>query len=213
MRITKFGHACVRVEHAGVRIVLDPGSFTERAAVEGADVVLITHQHADHYDADHLRATSAEIHTIGAVADVVREEAPDLVDRLHVVAPGDTLDVGVPVRVVGDKHAVIHPDYPRFDNSGYLLDVAGTKVYHPGDALTGPGEAIDVLLAPVSAPWLKVGEAIDFVREVAAPRTLAIHDRVYSEVGLAMVEAHMNNLALGDGRSFVRLADGADLDL
>jgi hypothetical protein len=65
----------------------------------------------------------------------------------------------------------------------------------------------------VSAPWLKVGEAVDFVREVAAPRTLGIHDRVYSEVALGMVDAHMNNLAVGDGRTFERLADGADLDL
>lgn len=212
MRITKFGHACVRVEHDGVRVVLDPGMFTEREAVEGADVVLITHQHADHYDAEHLRATTAQIHTIAAVAEVIRDEAPDLADRLHVVAPGDVLDVGMPVTVVGEKHAVIHPDYPRFDNSGYLLDVGGTTVFHPGDALTAPGVAVDLLLAPVSAPWLKVGEAVDFVREVAATRTLAIHDRVYSEAGLAMVESHMTNLALGDGRTFVRLADGEDLD-
>ena len=52
MRLTKFGHACVRVEHAGVRVVIDPGGFTDRGAVDGADAVLITHQHADHYDAD-----------------------------------------------------------------------------------------------------------------------------------------------------------------
>jgi L-ascorbate metabolism protein UlaG (beta-lactamase superfamily) len=213
MRITKFGHACVRVEHAGVRIVLDPGSFTELEAVEGADVVLITHQHADHYDADHLRATTAQIHTIAAVADVIRADAPDLADRLHVVAPGELLDVGVPVRVVGDKHAVIHQDYPRFDNSGYLLDLSGTKVFHPGDALTAPGEAIDLLLIPVSAPWLKVGEVIDLVREVGAPRNLAIHDRIYSEVALGVVESHVTNLALSGAMSYVRLADGADLDI
>ncbi len=168
MRITKFGHACVRIDHDGGRLVIDPGSFTARDAVEGADVVLITHEHADHYDADHLRATTAQIHTIEAVAAVIREEAPDLADRLHVVSPGDELDLGLPVRVVGEKHAVIHPDYPRFDNSGYLLTVGDQLVYHPGDALTPPGEAIDLLLAPVSAPWLKVGEAVDFVRDVGA---------------------------------------------
>ena len=212
MRLTKFGHACVRIEHQGVRIVLDPGSFTEREAVDGADVVLITHEHADHYDADHLRATTAQIHTIAAVADVIRAEAPDLADRLHVVAPGDVLDVGLPVRVVGEKHAVIHPDYPRLDNSGYLLTVGDTVVYHPGDSLTAPAQPVDVLLAPVSAPWLKISEAIDFVREVGAPRTLAIHDRVYSEVALGMVDTHMHHLALRDGMSFSRLADGADLD-
>jgi L-ascorbate metabolism protein UlaG (beta-lactamase superfamily) len=212
MRLTKFGHACVRIEHAGVRVVVDPGSFTERDAVEGADVVLVTHEHADHYDADHLRATTAQIHTIEAVAAVIRDEAPDLADRLHVVAPGDSIDVGVPVQVVGEKHAVIHPDYPRFDNSGYLFTLGDQRVYHPGDALTPPGVPIDVLLAPVSAPWLKVGEAIDFVREVGAPRNLAIHDRVYSEVALGMVEAHMHNLALTDAMSFTRLADGSDLE-
>lgn len=212
MRLTKFGHACVRIEHAGTRIVLDPGGFTAREAVEGADVVLVTHQHADHYDADHLRATSAEIHTVAGVADVIREEAPDLEGRLHVVAPGDVLDVGLGVRVVGEKHAVIHPDYPRIDNSGFLLDVGGTAVFHPGDALTVPEEQVDLLLTPVSAPWLKVGEVVDFVRAVGAPRNLAIHDRVYSEVALGMVDTHVRNLALADGRTFTRLADGDDLD-
>ena len=212
MRLTKFGHACVRIEHQGVRIVLDPGSFTEREAVDGADVVLITHEHADHYDADHLRATTAQIHTVAAVAEVIRSEAPDLADRLHVVAPGDVLDVGLAVRVVGEKHAVIHPDYPRLDNSGYLLTVGDTVVYHPGDCLTAPAQPVDVLLAPVSAPWLKISEAVDFVREVGAPRTIAIHDRVYSEVALGMVDTHMHHLALRDGMSFSRLADGADLD-
>ncbi|GAA5144991.1 MBL fold metallo-hydrolase [Nocardioides marinquilinus] len=212
MRLTKFGHACVRVEHAGVRVVLDPGGFTEREAVEGADHVLITHQHADHYDADHLRAAGATIHTIEAVAAVIREEAPDLADRLHVVTPGDDLDVGFAVSVVGERHAVIHPDLPRFDNSGYLLRLGDQRVYHPGDALTAPGEPVDLLLAPVSAPWLKVGEAVDFVREVGAPRNLAIHDRVYSDVALQMVQGHMQRLVTEPlGLSFERLPDGADL--
>jgi L-ascorbate metabolism protein UlaG (beta-lactamase superfamily) len=210
MRITKFGHACVRVEHAGVRLVLDPGAFTDRSAVEGADVVLITHQHPDHYDPEHLRAIGAPVVTIEAVAQVIEEDAPDLSARVTVVAPGELLDLGVPVRVVGEQHAVIHPDYPRLDNSGYLLTLGSQRVYHPGDALTLPGEPVDVLLAPISAPWLKISEAVDFVRDVGAARTLGIHDKVYSDLALGMVDAHMANL-LG-GLSFVRLPDGADLE-
>lgn len=210
MRLTKFGHACVRVEHAGVRLVLDPGAFTDREAVEGADVVLITHQHPDHYDAGHLRAVDAPIVTIDAVARVIADEAPDLSERVRVVTPGDVLDLGVPVRVIGEQHAVIHPDYPRFDNSGYLLTLGEEKVFHPGDALTAPGEAIDVLLAPISAPWLKISEAVDFVREVGAPRNLGIHDKVYSDLALGMVDTHMANL-IGD-LSFVRVPDGSDLE-
>ncbi|WP_134740144.1 MBL fold metallo-hydrolase [Nocardioides sp. 503] len=210
MRITKFGHACVRIEHEGAVVVLDPGVFTDAEAVDGATTVLITHEHPDHYHPDHLRACDAPVFTIDAVAARLREDAPDVAERLSVVAPDDRFDVGVPVRAVGELHAVIHDDYPRFHNSGYLLTVGATTVFHPGDALTVPDTSVDLLLAPASAPWLKLSEAVDFVRAVGAPRSLAIHDRVYSEVGLGMVEQHMGNL-LGDSQEFVRLADGADL--
>ncbi len=210
MRITKFGHACVRIQHEGVEVVIDPGAFTEAEAVDGATAVLITHEHPDHYLAEHLARTDAPIFTVGAVAEKIREEAPDLAERVSVVTPGQRFDAGLPVRAVGELHAVIHQDYPRISNSGYLLEVDGRRLYHPGDALTAPGEPVDLLFAPISAPWLKIGEAVDFVREVAAPRSLGIHDKVYSELALGMVDTHMGNL-LPAGQEFLRVGDGADL--
>jgi L-ascorbate metabolism protein UlaG (beta-lactamase superfamily) len=211
MRITKFGHACVRIEHDGAVVVLDPGVFSEPEALDGATGVLITHEHPDHVNPDLLRGSDAPIWTIGAVARLLREQAPDVGDRVSVVRPGDRLDVsGLPVEVVGEKHAVIHPDYDRIDNSGYVVTAGDRSVYHPGDALTAPGRPVDVLLAPMSAPWLKVGEAIDFVREVGAPRSLGIHDKVYSEIGLGMVATHMGNL-LPEEQEFLRREPGEDL--
>jgi L-ascorbate metabolism protein UlaG (beta-lactamase superfamily) len=211
MRITKLGHACVRIQTGGGVVVVDPGVFTDAGALEGADAVLITHEHADHVHPEHLRASDAPIWTIAAVERLLREQAPDVAERVTVVRPGDRLDIaGASVEVVGEKHAVIHPDYDRFDNSGYVLEAGGSSVYHPGDALTVPGRPVDVLLAPVSAPWLKVSEAVDFVREVAAPTSLGIHDRVYSDIGLDMVATHMANL-LPDGQAFERREAGQDL--
>ena len=84
---------------------------------------------------------------------------------------------------------------------------------HPGDALTLPGAEVDLLCAPVSAPWMKVSEAIDFARAVGAPRSLAIHDRVYSETGLGIVDGHMARFLEPAGQSYTRLQDGADLEL
>jgi L-ascorbate metabolism protein UlaG (beta-lactamase superfamily) len=211
MRITKFGHACVRVEHGGTTVVLDPGVFTDLAALDGADAVLITHEHADHYLPDHLLANDAPVFTIDAVAARIREDAPAVAERVTVVAPGETFDVGVPVRAVGELHAVIHPEFPRFFNSGYVLTLGDQKVYHPGDALTGPGEDVDVLLVPVSAPWMRASEAIEFARAVKAPRNLAIHDRVYSEAGLGIVDGHMNAFLPKEGLEYVRVPDGQDL--
>jgi L-ascorbate metabolism protein UlaG (beta-lactamase superfamily) len=211
MRITKFGHACVRLEHEGTVVVIDPGVFTDPQAVEGADAVLITHEHPDHYHPDNLAACDASIHTIDAVAARIRADAPGLVERVTVIAPEETFDVGVPVRSVGELHAVIHPELPRFHNSGYVLSLGDAKVYHPGDALTGPGEDVDVLCLPVSAPWLKAAEAIDFARDVGAARNLAIHDRTYSEAGLGIVDGHLQRFLEPAGLAYARLADGADL--
>ncbi len=210
MRLTKFGHACIRVEHHDAVVVVDPGGWTSPEPVDGATAVLLTHEHPDHVHVDHLRLTAAPIWTIDAVARLLRAQAPDVAERVTVVAPDESFDVGVPVTAVGELHAVIHPELPRFDNSGYLLDAGGTTVFHPGDALTGPGRHVDVLCAPVSAPWLKASEAVDFARSVGAARNLAIHDRVYSEEGLGIVDGHFERL-LGEGQSYVRLAEGRDL--
>ena len=210
MRITKFGHACVRVEHGSTALVIDPGGWTEREAVDGATAVLVTHEHPDHFLPDRLRAADAPVFTIEAVAARIREDAPDLVERLTVVSPGEEFDAGLPVRAVGELHAVIHPELPRFHNSGYVVTAGDETLFHPGDALTGPGRPVDVLCAPVSAPWLKAAEAVDFAREVGAPRNLAIHDRVYSETGLGIVDGHFG-LLLPECQTYVRLSEGQDL--
>lgn len=212
MRITKFGHSCIRIEHDGTTIVIDPGMFTDAGAVDGADAVLITHEHPDHYLPAHLQRTDALVFTIDAVAAKIRDDAPDVAERLTVVAPGEEFQVGaVPVTAVGELHAVIHPELPRFHNSGYLLELGDRKVFHPGDALTGPGVNVDVLFVPVSAPWARAHELIDFAREVKAPRNVAIHDRVYSEAGAAIFDAQINLFLPKQGLDYQRLKDGEDL--
>lgn len=211
MRITKFGHACVRIEHDGRSLAIDPGWFTDPEAVDGVGAVLITHEHPDHYDPTRLRATDAPVFTVDAVAARLREDAPDVAERVTVIGPGSAFDAGLPVRAVGELHAVIHPELPRAFNSGYVVTAGEVSLYHPGDALTPPDQPVDVLCLVVSAPWMRAAEAVDFARLVAAPRNLAIHDRVYSEAGLRIVDGHLG-LLLPEHQRYTRLADGADLD-
>ena len=124
MRITKFGHACVRIEHDGSTIVLDPGVFTDPEAVDGADAVLITREHPDHYLPANLARRDAPVYTdrrVGPAAKI-REDAPVLAERYTVVAPGDTFEgAGLSVRAVGELHAVIRPEMPRIFDGGYVV--------------------------------------------------------------------------------------------
>jgi L-ascorbate metabolism protein UlaG (beta-lactamase superfamily) len=211
MRITKFGHACVRIEHDGQVVVIDPGAFTEPEAVDGATAVLVTHEHADHLHVDHLRATDAPVFTIEAVRAQIAEADPGVAERVTLVSPGEQVDAGLPVTAVGELHAVIHEDLPRVHNSGYVVDVGSLRVYHPGDALTPPGGPVDVLLLPVHAPWSKISEVIDFGRSVGAPRAVAVHDGLLNDTGLGVVGRNLERL-LGD-TGYERLQPGSDLSL
>ena len=141
-----------------------------------------------------------------------RAGAPAAAAPTTVVTPGQSLDVGFPVDVVGEKHAIIHPELPHFDNSGYLLDVGGTLVFHPGDALTVPPRTPDLQLLPVSAPWLKASECIDYARDVGAPRSLAIHDAVYSDAGLGIIDGHLQRFLEPREQEYLRLKPGQDLE-
>ncbi len=210
MRITKFGHACVRIEHDGNVVVIDPGMFTDPEAVDGATAVLLTHEHADHYDPTNLAATDAPVFTIAAVADQIGSRSPEIRERTTVVLPGEAFDAGLPVTAVGEKHAVIHPSFPGFANSGYLVSVGDETVFHPGDSFELPGQPVAVLCVPVGGPWLKLSETLDFAKAVGATRTVAIHDRTLSDIGLGMLDDRLKAFLDGVG-SYHRLADGEDL--
>ncbi|WP_148574020.1 MBL fold metallo-hydrolase [Nocardioides caldifontis] len=211
MRITKFGHSCVRLS-ATSDVVIDPGGWSEREALDGVAAVLVTHEHPDHWTVDQLRATDAPVFTIAAVADRIRDADPVVAERLTVVRPGEELDVaGFSVRVIGEKHAVIHPELTHFDNSGYLVSDGDSTLFHPGDSFTRPGQQVDVFCAPACAPWAKMSELVDLARDVAAPRSLAIHDKVYSDLGLGVVDRTMGQFLEPVGSTWHRLEPGSDL--
>jgi L-ascorbate metabolism protein UlaG (beta-lactamase superfamily) len=174
----------VALDEGGTTIVVDPGTLTPEAkdAVAGAAAVLITHDHADHFDADLLATALAdrpELRVFGTAA--VHDKLGDHDGRVRTVSAGDSFTVGeIAVTVFGDRHAVIHPDVPGSDNVGYLID--GT-VYHPGDAYFVPDATVETLLLPTSGPWTKLGDAADYVRAVGPRRVIQIHELMLSELG------------------------------
>src|SRR5215831_13187521 len=158
MRMIKFTHACVRLERDGRHLLLDPGTWAEDAAFDGATDVLVTHEHADHVDVDRLVAAHARSPlTVYAPASVAAMLTA-LGSAVRTVELGDEFTAaGFAVKAVGGKHAVIWNGIPDCANLGYLVDGA---VYHPGDSLFVPDGPVETLLVPTAAPWLKLGEVL-----------------------------------------------------
>lgn len=212
-RLTCWGHACVRIERGDARLVIDPGTFSDSGgALEGANAVLVTHEHVDHVDAEPLagaleRDPGLEVWAPAPVRELLTAAGVPG-ERVHVVSPGDRFTaVGFAVATVGDTHAEVHPDLPRVPNIGYLVQ----GVYHPGDALAVPEAPVQLLLAPVSAPWLRLAEAIDLVRTVRPATVVPIHDALLSERGLALADRLVGGLGGADYRR-LGVGEGIDLD-
>ncbi|MCL2781134.1 MAG: MBL fold metallo-hydrolase [Actinomycetia bacterium] len=206
MRMTKFEHACVRLEDHDRTLVLDPGGFSDAAgALSGADAVLITHEHADHIDAVALRAAAAANPALAVYAPaVVAASFADL--AVTVMAAGEEFDAaGFHVETFGGQHALIHPSIPVVANIGCLIDAS---LYHPGDSFTVPARPVGTLLVPIHAPWSKVAEVIDFVVSVRAPQAFQIHDALLNDTGLGLVEGHVSRIGAEFGTAYRHLATG-----
>jgi L-ascorbate metabolism protein UlaG (beta-lactamase superfamily) len=211
VELTKYSHSCVRFDDGDRSLAVDPGVFSEAAAaLDGVDGVLITHEHPDHLDAGQLVAAAKRDPRLRIWAPpAVAGGLAELGEQVVAVEPGHAFDaVGFPVRVFGGQHALIHPTIPVVANNGYLV---GDAVFHPGDALVVPPATVELLLAPIHAPWSKVAEVIDFVVAVRAARAVGIHEAGLSEIGRGLVEGHVARIGAEHGCEYRGVAPGETL--
>lgn len=186
MELTHFGHSCLLAsfaatpDTAATQILFDPGIFSHGfAGITGLSAILITHQHPDHADPQRLPALVEA--NPGAALYADPQTAAQLGGDWRAVHVGDEFSVGgVTVRGTGGRHAVIHPEIPVIDNISYLVGDAEhpARLMHPGDALFVPGEPVDVLATPAAAPWMKVSEAVDYLRAVSPTHAVPIHQGI-----------------------------------
>jgi L-ascorbate metabolism protein UlaG (beta-lactamase superfamily) len=209
MRITKFTHACVRLDDGDRALLVDPGVWSSAEVYDGIDEVLVTHEHADHIDLEALTVLAGRNSALQVHAPV------EMLDQLVVlgglvrpVRPGEAFVAGgFDVAVVGGRHADIYDGLPGCANVGYVVD---GSVYHPGDSYFVPDVDVDTLLVPTSGPWWKLTEAIDFVRAVAPTRAISIHDALLNDLAAGVIDRWMGMTAQTD---YSRVQVGAAIDV
>ena len=185
MTIKKYLHSCILLEENGKRLLIDPGSFSfiERKItprdIGAVDAILITHSHQDHYFPEALKefVKMNPALRIIASADIVELLKNENLDG-EAINSGETKNIGgVAVKAIALEHGnlpILHPH-----NFGFIIN---NKFFHPGDSISR-AEIIncDVLALPVSAPWAKWIDLLDFGRDLKPKIIIPIHEKVYAE--------------------------------
>jgi L-ascorbate metabolism protein UlaG (beta-lactamase superfamily) len=209
MKITKLGHCALVLEENGLTVLTDPGSFTIEAqnAVTGVDVVLITHEHADHFHIDSLKVILANnpqaiVVTNSAVAALIGKES--LRVTVNIVGDGQSVSAnGVLIEGFGKDHAPIYGTMGQCENTGYLV---AERFYFPGDNFHTPGKPVDVLALPTAGPWMKMSEAIDFAKAIKARVAFGVHDGIMQPFFRGFIGNALKMFV--PGTEYVALADG-----
>ncbi len=176
MKITKLGHCCLLLDINGVKFLTDPGNYTTaQNEVRGIDFVVITHEHTDHLHVDSLKIVmqnnpQAKIITNASVGKILdKENIP-----YEKVSDREKTDAkGIEIAGYGTTHAMIFKDYEQVENTGYLFD---GKLFYPGDAFYNPQIPLDILAFPITAPWSKISESVEYVLEIKPRLAFPVHD-------------------------------------
>ena len=178
MKITKYPQSCLKIEINNTVLVIDPGNLVTsedfRNALEGADAILITHEHADHADPELIRRLSVGIKTI-----VSNKSAQDLLgkDLVNiVVVDGQEFKVkNVSIKAIELPHFQINGK-PAPLNTGYLIE---GNFFHPGDSFESV-LAVDSGAAVIAGPDainMKLDQRIfNYVEQTKLKNVIPIHN-------------------------------------
>jgi L-ascorbate metabolism protein UlaG (beta-lactamase superfamily) len=211
MQITKYEHACFVVSIGDKKLVVDPGSFTVPLPDSNNIVgVVVTHEHADHWTPEHLTRIlehSPDAKLFGPAGVAAAASGFDFV----VVEGGQKIEIEpFNLEFFGEKHAEIHSSFPIVDNVGVLIN---DQVYYSGDSFTQGPEGVDVLAVPASAPWLKIGEIMDYVLEAKPKKSFPTHEMINSVIGNGMANARIQATTEANGGEFFPLTPGDSIEL
>lgn len=211
MKLTKFAHSCFTLEKDGHTLIVDPGAWA-KDFISPSDVVavVVTHEHADHFDKAALAAIiaknpSAVIYAPDSVTTQITELAS------HSVGAGDTAQAGpFTLKFIGGVHSTIHKDFhPEFQNVGVIVN---DFLYHPGDSLALPDQPVKVLSLPIVAPWEKVSDSMDFLMRVKPEMAFPSHDVMLSDLGIELYDRWHAMAAEKEGIEYRRFTGTIEID-
>ncbi|MBY0310049.1 MBL fold metallo-hydrolase [Patescibacteria group bacterium] len=211
MTITKIGHCCLVIQIENKTVVTDPGSFTAGVELpEQFDIILITHEHADHLHVPTVRDIIARLPEVVVVSNssVARLlEVEGIVAQVLEGTESATV-AGVTLEAFDARHAEIFEDVGQVQNTGYFV---GERLFYPGDSYAEPGKPVGVLALPVGGPWCRMTDALHYAIRISPTAAFPVHDGIERVDRLSISHGLAERILAEKGIAFSSLLPGGTL--
>lgn len=211
MKVTKLEHATLVFEKEGKTLILDPGFYTRPMdGYQNVVAIVITHNHDDHVhedQIDRLLKDNPEAIVLGT-QEVVERLKPRPAVAVH---HGDFHKIGpFTAEFFGSMHIEIHRSIPLIQNCGVMIN---DTLYYPGDNYVTPDHKVKYLACPSSAPWLKIGDVMDFVAAVKPEHCFPTHNIHLSDWGHQLNNGRIKGATEENGGIFEYLLPGESITI
>ncbi len=178
LKITFIGHGTLMFTFNGKTIHVDPVSReADYTKMPQANLILVTHQHGDHLDAEVigiLRNENTSIVLSGKCAEVVQGGI--------VMKNGDVKSIGglkieaVPAYNIVHKRDNGQPYHLQGEGNGYVITFSDKRVYVAGDTENTPEmkalKGIDIAFLPMNLPYTMTPEMVADAAKAFKPKIL-----------------------------------------
>ena len=178
LKITFIGHGSLVLAFGGRVIHIDPVSQeADYTKLPKADLILVTHQHGDHFDAkvlDILRTEKTQL--------ILTEICAQQVKGGMVMKNGEIKSIGGLKIEAAPAYNLVHmrsegkPFHPKGEGNGYVITFGDKRVYVAGDTENIPEmkklEKIDVAFLPMNLPYTMTPEMVADGAKAFKPRVL-----------------------------------------
>jgi L-ascorbate metabolism protein UlaG (beta-lactamase superfamily) len=212
MKIRKIGHCCLLIKIGELTLLTDPGAFSvAQNTILEIDVVLITHEHADHFHIESLREIlknnpQATVITNSGVGKQLAEAG-----IRHVLLEGRGLIEikDVSLEAFDGKHEELYEEIGQVQNTGYLI---GGELFYPGDSFFDPEKPIKILALLVAGPWCKLPDAIRYALRVKPAKVFPIHDGMIRPDMVGPAHRIPEQVLRKNNIAFFSMVEGTELD-
>ena len=170
LEITFIGHGTLMFAFGGKIIHVDPWtSKADYTKLPRADLILVTHEHRDHFDIKAIETVQTE-KTVLVYTELCANQLEKPDENAVVMKNGDTSIIeGFEIRAV-PAYNIVHkresgvPFHPKGNGNGYIITFGDKKVYIAGDTENTPEmkqlEGIDIAFLPMNLPYTMTPEMV-----------------------------------------------------